>query len=152
MVSEKLKELGIELPPIPKPLAAYVPYVVSGNLVFTAGQLPMKDGMLQYAGQLGKEVTEEDGKRAAAIAALNGIAVIADAAGGVDNISRIVKITVFVNSADGFGNQPEVANGASELLVTLFGEDGKHARSAVGANALPRDTAVEIEMIAEIKQ
>jgi enamine deaminase RidA (YjgF/YER057c/UK114 family) len=148
---EKIKELGFELPQAPTPLASYVPTVRSGNLVFTAGQVPVKDGKLIYAGKVGKDISAEDAQKAAQICALNCISVVKAEIGSLENIKRIVKISVFVNSAEGFTEQPKVANGASDLLVEIFGEAGKHARSAVGVNELPIDAAVEIEMIAEIK-
>ncbi len=148
---EKIKELGFELPQAPTPLASYVPTVRSGNLVFTAGQVPVKDGKLIYAGKVGKDISAEDAQKAAQICALNCLSVVKAKIGSLENIKRIVKISVFVNSAEGFTEQPKVANGASDLLVEIFGEAGKHARSAVGVNELPIDAAVEIEMIAEIK-
>jgi enamine deaminase RidA (YjgF/YER057c/UK114 family) len=148
---EKIKELGFELPQAPTPLASYVPTVRSGNLVFTAGQVPVKDGKLIYAGKVGKDISAEDAQKAAQICALNCLSVVKAEIGSLENIKRIVKISVFVNSAEGFTEQPKVANGASDLLVEIFGEAGKHARSAVGVNELPIDAAVEIEMIAEIK-
>jgi enamine deaminase RidA (YjgF/YER057c/UK114 family) len=149
-VEEKLFQLGFNLPDAPTPLAAYVPSLKSGNLIFTAGQVPISDGKLLYKGKLGSEVSIEDGMKAAEVCALNCLSVIKKEAGSLDSIKRIVKVTVFVNSSDGFTDQPKVANGASELLVKLFEENGKHVRSAVGVNELPIDAAVEIEMIAEV--
>ena len=150
MVEEKLKELGFTLPEAPTPLAAYVPAVVSGNLVFTAGQVPVAEGKLLYAGKVGKDISSEEGMKAAEVCALNCLSVIKKEIGDLEKIKRVVKVTVFVNSADGFTEQPKVANGASELLVKLLGDKGKHVRSAVGVNELPIDAAVEIEMIVEI--
>jgi len=151
MIDEQIKSLGFVLPEAPVPLAAYIPAVQSGNLVFTSGQLPMVAGVLQSKGKVGKDVSEADAKHAAEIALLNCLTVVKSATGNLDLVERIVKVTVFVNSDPSFFNQPEVANGASELLVKIFGEKGKHARAAVGVNVLPRDAAVEIEMIVETK-
>ena len=151
MIEDKIDELGFVLPTVPVPLAAYVPGVRTGNLIFTSGQLPMEAGVLKYKGKVGTEVSEEDAKQAAQIAVLNCLAVVKSILGNLDFIERVVKLNVFVNSDSKFGNQPEVANGASELLVKLFGEKGKHARAAVGVNVLPRDASVEIEMIVEVK-
>ena len=151
MIEDQIKALGLTLPAAPVPLAAYIPAVKTGNLVFTSGQLPMVDGVLKYKGKVGKEISGEDAKHAAEIAVLNCLAVIKSKIGSLDNVEQIVKVTVYVNSNAEFYNQPEVANGASELLVKIFGEKGKHARAAVGVNVLPRDAAVEIEMIVQIK-
>ncbi len=151
MIEEKIKELtGYELPVPAKPLAAYVPVQISGNLVFTAGQLPTIEGKLIAEGKVGKDVTVEKAAECARIAALNCLSVIKAEIGNLDKIKKIVKLTVFVNSSDNFNEQPKVANGASELLIGLFGEKGKHARSAVGVNELPINAPVEIEMIVEI--
>ena len=151
MIEERIKELGFELPDTPKPLAAYIPALKTGDLVFTSGQVPMVKGELKYAGKVGFNLSIEEGQKAAQICALNGLSAIKGVIGNLDNIERIVKVTVFVNSADGFTDQPKVANGASELLVEIFGESGKHVRSAVGVNELPVDSAVEIEMIVKVK-
>ncbi|MGK9369793.1 RidA family protein [Melioribacter sp. Ez-97] len=151
MIEEKIKELtGRDLPAAAKPLAAYVPAQVTGNLIFTAGQLPTVDGKLLAEGKVGADVTEEKAAECAKIAALNCLSVIKAEIGSLDKIKKIVKITVFVNSSDNFTGQPKVANGASEFLIDLFGDKGKHARSAVGVNELPINAPVEIEMIAEI--
>ncbi len=151
MTEEKIKELGFELPEAPKPLAAYIPALIVGDLVFTAGQLPSVKGELKYKGKLGGSVTEEDGRRAAEISVLNCLSVIKGVIGDLDKIERVVKLTAFVNSSDGFTDQPKVANGGSELLGKIFGENGKHVRSAVGVNELPLNAAVEIEMIVKLK-
>ncbi|MDP3683937.1 MAG: RidA family protein [Ignavibacteria bacterium] len=151
MIEDKIKELGLVLPTVPVPLAAYVPGVRTGNLIFTSGQLPMEDGTLKYKGKVGTELSEQDAKHAAQIAVLNCLAVVKSILGNLDLVERVVKLNVFVNSDSRFFNQPEVANGASELLVKIFGENGKHARAAVGVNVLPRDASVEIEMIVEVK-
>ncbi len=149
-IEEKLGRLGVKLPDAPTPLAAYVPAIRSGNLIFTAGQVPVSEGKLLYSGKVGKDISAEEGMKAAEICALNCLSVIKKEIGDLDNIKRVVKVTVFVNSADGFTEQPKVANGASEFLVELFGDKGKHVRSAVGVNELPINAAVEIEMIIEI--
>jgi enamine deaminase RidA (YjgF/YER057c/UK114 family) len=151
MVEEKIKDLGLEIPEPAKPLAAYIPALKVDNLVFTAGQVPLKNGELLYKGKVGRDISEEDGKAAAEICILNCLAAVKGVVGDLNKIERVVKITVFVNSTDGFMNQPQVANGASELLLKIFGENGKHARSAVGVNALPRGAAVEVEMIVKLK-
>lgn len=151
MIEEKINQLGFTLPAAPKPLASYVPAVKVGDLVFTAGQLPVKDGNLLYKGKLGKELTEEVGKKAAQLCALNCLSVIKSEVGNLDNIDRIVKLTVFVNSAEGFINHPQVANGASDLIKEIFSENGKHVRSAVGVAELPLNAPVEIEMIVKVK-
>ena len=151
MIEEKIKELGFELPETAKPVAAYIPALISGDLVFTAGQIPFVKGELQYKGKVGAELTLEDGQRAAEICALNCLAAIKGVIGDLNKIERIVKLTVFVNNIDGYGDQPKVANGASELVGQIFGEIGKHARSAVGVNGLPLNAPVEIEMIVKIK-
>ena len=151
MIEEKIKELGFELPETAKPVAAYIPALISGDLVFTAGQIPFVKGELQYKGKVGAELTLEDGQRAAEICALNCLAAIKGVIGDLNKIERIVKLTVFVNNIDGYGDQPKVANGASELVGQIFGEIGKHARSAVGVNGLPLNAPVEIEMIVKVK-
>lgn len=150
MIEQKLFDLGIEIHEAPKPLASYIPVIKVGNLVFTAGQIPLKDGALAYEGKVGKDITIEEGVKAALLCTINCLSVIKTEIGSLDNIKRIVKVTVFVNSADGFTDQPKVANGASDLLVSVFGEAGKHVRSAVGVSELPIDSSVEIEMIVEV--
>ncbi len=151
MIEEKIAQLGFSIPAAPKPLASYIPAIRTGDLVFTAGQLPMKDGSLAYKGKLGKELTEEDGKKAAQVCALNCLSVIKGEIGNLDNISNVIKLTVFVSSAEGFINHPQVANGASDLIKEIFGENGKHVRSAVGVAELPLGAPVEIEMIVKVK-
>jgi len=151
MYEEKLKELGIELPETAKPLASYIPVIVDGKTVMTSGQIPVKNGKLVYEGKVGKEVTLEEGIEAAEVCAINCLSAIKSVAGSLDNIERIVKLTVFVNSPEGSGDQPKVANGASDLVVKLFGENGKHIRAAVGVAALPINAPVEIEMTAKLK-
>ncbi|AFN75529.1 Endoribonuclease L-PSP [Melioribacter roseus P3M-2] len=153
MIEEKIKELtGYELPAAAKPLAAYVPARIAGNMIFTAGQLPTIDGKLIAEGKVDAEVTVEKAAECARIAALNCLSVIKAEIGSLEKIKKIVKLTVFVNSSDNFTGQPKVANGASDFLINLFGDKGKHARSAVGVNELPINAPVEIEMIAEISE
>jgi enamine deaminase RidA (YjgF/YER057c/UK114 family) len=151
MVEEKITELGYQLPQAPKPLAAYVPAVKAAGFVFTSGQLPTENGVLKYKGKVGAQVSEDDGRKAAEICALNCLSVIKSVAGSLDNIEQVVKLTAFVNSADFYSGQPKVANGASELLGKIFGDKGKHARSAVGVSELPLDAPVEIELIVKLK-
>jgi enamine deaminase RidA (YjgF/YER057c/UK114 family) len=147
--SARLTELGIELPEVMAPLAAYVPAVRTGNLVYTAGQLPMVAGGLAGSGKVGGQVGPEDGKRLARICALNALAAV-HALVGIDAITRIVKVVGFVASAPGFNGQPGVVNGASELFGEVFGDAGAHARSAVGVSELPLDAPVEVELIVEV--
>lgn len=152
MIEQKIKEmLGYELPVAPKPLAAYVPAVQMDKLVFTSGQLPLINGKLIFEGKVGYEVTEADGIECAKTCAVNCLSAIKTVIGDLDKIEQVVKLTVFVNSAVGFHSQPKVANGASEFMVNLFGDAGKHARSAVGVSELPLNAPVEIEMIVKIK-
>lgn len=149
--SQRLAELGLTLPTVVKPLAAYVPAVRTGNLVYTAGQLPMEAGQLTDTGKVGaEEVSPEQAKAAARLCALNALAAI-DALVGIDNIVKVVKVVGFVASAPGFGGQPGVINGASEFLGEVFGEAGAHARSAVGVSELPLDAPVEVELIVEVQ-
>ncbi|MEJ2195395.1 MAG: RidA family protein [Ignavibacteriaceae bacterium] len=151
MIEEKIKELGFEVPQTPKPLAAYTPAVQVGDMVYTSGQVPIKEGELKYAGKIGADLTVEEGQKAAEICALNGLSAIKSVINDLEKIEQIIKVTVFVNSATGFTDQPKVANGASEMLTKIFGEAGRHVRSAVGVNELPIDSAVEIEMIVKVK-
>ena len=145
-----LSEMGIAIPEVVPPLAAYQPTARSGNLVFTAGQLPARDGEMIAVGKLGAEVSEEQGYACARQCALNALAAIRAEIGSLDAITRVVKVVVFVASAPDFTGQPKVANGASELLGEVFGEAGKHARSAVGVSVLPLDVPVEVEIIVEV--
>lgn len=147
--TQRLAALGLSLPPAPKPVAAYIPSCRVGNLVFVSGQLPMKDGVLSK-GVIPSQVSVEEGAAAARQAALNGLAVLAEAAGGLDKVRRIVRVGVFVCSDAGFTEQPKVANGASEFMQEVFGEAGRHARAAVGTNALPLDATVEVEVLVEV--
>ncbi|MUL79755.1 RidA family protein [Mycolicibacterium sp. CBMA 226] len=148
-VSDRLAELGIELPEVVAPLAAYVPAVRTGNLVYTSGQLPLQGGQLPAEGKVGAEVSVEDGKALARICGLNALAAV-HALVGIDSVVRIVKVVGFVASAPGFNGQPGVINGASELLGEVFGPAGAHARSAVGVSELPLNAPVEVELIVEI--
>jgi enamine deaminase RidA (YjgF/YER057c/UK114 family) len=148
----RLAELGITVPEVVPPVAAYQPTARTGNLVFTAGQLPARDGEMIAIGKVGAEVTEEQGYECARQCALNALAAIKAEIGSLDDIVRVVKATVFVASVPDFTAQPKVANGASELLGEVFGEAGKHARSAVGVPVLPLDVPVEVELVVEIKQ
>ncbi|WP_418004523.1 RidA family protein [Mycobacterium sp. PDNC021] len=148
-VSDRLAELGIELPEVVAPLAAYVPAVRTGNLVYTSGQLPMQGGKLPAEGKVGAEVTADDGKALARICGLNALAAV-HALVGIDSVVRIVKVVGFVASASGFNGQPAVINGASELLGEVFGPAGAHARSAVGVSELPLNAPVEVELIVEV--
>jgi enamine deaminase RidA (YjgF/YER057c/UK114 family) len=145
--SERLKELGLELPAVVPPLAAYLPAVRHDDLVWTSGQLPMKDGALLASGLVGAEISAEQGYDLARQCALNAIAAAADLAGGIDHLVRVVKVVGFVASAPGFTGQPGVVNGASELFLAVFGEGGRHARSAVGVTSLPLGAPVEVEVV-----
>lgn len=147
--STRLAELGLGLPPVPAPVAAYLPALVSAGQVFTAGQLPFVDGKLLETGKVGAAVTPERATELARIAALNAIAAAASVVGGVDGIRRVVKLVVFVASDPSFTGQPMVANGASALLQEVFGPRGTHARSAVGVTVLPLDSPVEVEIVVE---
>jgi enamine deaminase RidA (YjgF/YER057c/UK114 family) len=147
--SAKLSELGIELPPVVAPLAAYVPAVQTGNLVYTSGQLPITDGQLLSSGKVGADVTAEDAKQLARVCALNALAAV-HALVGIDAVVKVVKVVGFVASAPGFDGQPGVINGASELFGEVFGDAGAHARSAVGVAELPRNAPVEVEIVVEI--
>ncbi|KAA0085696.1 RidA family protein [Mycolicibacterium sp. P9-64] len=145
----KLAELGISLPDVVAPLAAYVPAVRTGNLVYTSGQLPMQSGQLPASGKVGAEVTPEDGKALARICALNALAAVHSLV-GIDSVVRVVKVVGFVASTPGFNGQPGVVNGASELFGEVFGDAGAHARSAVGVSELPLNAPVEVELIVEV--
>ena len=143
----KLKELHLDLPTPPQPLATYVPAVLAGDLLFLSGVLPMRDGQLAFSGKLGRDLTIEQGMEAAKLAILNALAIAKQELGTLDRITRVVKVIGHVASAEGFVHQPQVLNGASDLLVAIFGEAGRHARAAVGAAELPRGAPVEIEVI-----
>jgi enamine deaminase RidA (YjgF/YER057c/UK114 family) len=147
--SQRLAELGIELPAVAKPVAAYVPALISSGQVVTSGQLPFVDGQLIATGKVGAEVSVETATECARIAALNAVAAAASQTGGVDGIQRVVKLTVFVASDPDFTAQPTVANGASQVLIDIFGPQGQHVRSAVGVAVLPLNTPLELELIVE---
>jgi len=147
---DRLKDLGLALPSAPAPVGSYVPSIRTGDLVFTSGQIPTRDGELVYTGKVGSTLSIEQGAEAARIAALNGLAQLAVAAGGLANVGRIVRLGVFVNSAEGFTDQAKVANGASDMLVNVFGDAGRHVRAAVGVNELPLDAPVEVEILAQL--
>jgi len=147
--SARLEQLGVALPQVAAPLASYVPAVRTGNLVYTSGQLPMEEGRLTRTGKVGAEISPEEGKALARICALNALAAV-DSLVGIDAVTRVVKVVGFVASAPGFNGQPSVINGASELLGEVFGEQGAHARSAVGVSELPLDAPVEVELIVEV--
>jgi len=148
---ERLAELGLALPSVAPPVAAYVPAVRSGSLVYTAGQLPMVEGVLAMTGKVGAAVTPEKAKELASICAMNGLAAAASLVGDIDQIVRVVKVVGFVASTPDFTGQPGVVNGASEFLGAVFGEAGAHARSAVGVASLPLDAPVEVELVLEVR-
>jgi enamine deaminase RidA (YjgF/YER057c/UK114 family) len=149
-IETKIQMLGLILPEIPKPLASYVPAKQSGKLVFTAGQLPMVNGDLVSKGILGQDVLVEEAHKAAQICTLNALAAIKGVIGDLDRISQVVKVVGYVASTSTFTQQPAIINGASELLLEIFGEAGKHARSAVGMAVLPLNASVEVELIVEV--
>lgn len=149
--SERLAELGLTLPPVTAPLAAYLPAVRSGSLVYSSGQVPMVDGALAATGKVGAEVDPETAADLARTCALNALAAVADVAGGLDQVLRVVKVVGFVASAPTFTGQPAVVNGASNLLGDVFGDAGRHARSAVGVAVLPLDAPVEVEITVEVR-
>jgi enamine deaminase RidA (YjgF/YER057c/UK114 family) len=148
--SEQMAHLGLTLPPVPEPVAAYVPAVRFSDLVFTSGQLPLVDGQLTAVGQVGGAVTPEQAYGCARVAALNGLAAVVEATGDLDVVVRVVKVVVYVSSAPGFTGQPQVANGASDLLGEIFGRAGRHARSAVGVASLPLNAPVELELVVAV--
>lgn len=150
MIDERLRELGIELPTAPAALASYVPVRMAGDLAFVSGQVPIEADELLSAGRLGAEVTLEHGQQAARRCALQALAALREALGSLDRVAEIVKLDVFVASAPGFTDQPKVANGASDLLVEVFGDPGRHARAAVGVAELPLGASVEVALTARI--
>ena len=149
-VEEKILELDLELPKISTPIASYIPAKKVGNLVFTSGQLPMFNGELTITGFLGKEVSIEDANRAAQVCTLNALAAVKGVIGDLDQIKSIIRVVGYVASTPEFTKQPAVVNGASDLLLQIFGDEGKHARSAIGVSALPLNAPVEIELTVEI--
>jgi len=146
-VEERLKELGFELPVVAKPVAEYVPAKWVGNLVYVSGQGPIQDGEAVYIGRVGKEVSLDEGYKAAEICALNSLAAVKSVVGSLEEVEQIVQVRGFVNSAPDFHDQPKVMNGASKLLVNVFGNTGRHARVALGTSNLPGNIPVEIEMV-----
>ena len=149
-VRDRLKELGYELPSLPNPAGSYVPATSIGSLLFTAGQLPFKQGQLRHTGKVGRDVSVEEAKEAALLCTLNALAAVEADAGSLEGVRRVLKVTGYVASASGFTRQPEVINGASDFLGEVFGERGAHARSAVGVAELPLDAPVEVELIVEL--
>lgn len=147
--NQRLSELGITLPQVATPAGAYVPAVVSGNLVFTAGQIPLVEGKLAATGKVGKDLNAEQAKEIARICALNAVAAVKSVIGDLDRVKKVVKVVGFVASDPDFSQQPAVVNGASELLEQIFGDKGIHARSAVGVAVLPLDAPVEVELVVE---
>ena len=151
-IEDRLAELGLSLPEVPAPVAAYVPAVRAGNWVYVSGQTPFRDRKLRVKGKVGKDVTLEDAYEEAKQCALNIMAAVKSVAGSLDNVERIVKLVGFVASTPDFTDAPKVVNGASELFVQVFGDKGKHARSAVGVAALPLDCCVEVEAVVLLKE
>ena len=149
-IETKLEELGITLPEAPSAVATYQPWIQTGNLMFTSGQLPFRDGLIAYEGKLGSELSEEDGYQAARQCALNAIAQLNAATGNLDEIQKIIRIEGYVHSAEGFRGHPKVINGASDLVVEIFGEKGIHTRLALGINEMPLNAAVQLAITAEV--
>lgn len=149
-IEERLKELGVQLKEVPKPLAAYVPGVQVGDLLFISGQLPVVDGELKYKGYVGEDLGVEEAFEGARLAAINCLNVVQSLIGDLDRVEQIVKVNGYVRSAPGFVDQPGVINGASAFLQEVFGEKGHHARAAIGCNELPLGSAVEVEMIVKV--
>ncbi len=148
----KLAELGLALPPAPKPVATYIPAVRAGDLLFLSGTGPFKDGQIAFTGKLGRDLTVEQGYEAARLTLLNALAMVRQELGTLDRVVRIVRVTGHVASAEGFTQQPAVINGASDLLVQIFGEAGRHARLALGAAELPLNMCIELELILQVKR
>lgn len=149
MIEDKLKQLGITLPTPPKPAGSYIPVVLSGNMAFVSGQIPMQDGKVQYTGRVPSEKSIEDAQKAAKICATNLLAQLKANLGSLDRITKIVRVSGFVNSTPEFTEQPKIINAASDLFFEIFGEKGKHSRIAVGVSSLPLGSTVEIDMIVE---
>ena len=150
MSEDKLRTLGIILPSPPKPAGSYIPVVVTDRLVFVSGQIPMKDGKVVYVGKVSKDITLEDAQKAARLCIINALAQIKSELGNLDRISKIIRVSGFVNSPPEFTEQPKVINAASDLLYEIFGQRGQHTRIAIGAASLPLNSAVEIDLVAEI--
>jgi len=151
MYENRFRDLDINIETAAAPLAIYVPAVKVGDFVYTSGQIPIEDGKLKYAGKVTKDLSLEEAQQAAKLCAINCFRAVKSVAGNLDEIEQIIKLTVFVNSPEGFTDQPKVANGASEFLGSVFGDAGIHTRSAVGVSELPINSAVEIEMIVKVK-
>lgn len=149
-IEQRLKELGIELPPAPEPAANYAPSMISGNLVFVSGQVPRTPNGTKFVGKIGRELDTEDGQQAARICGINILANLRDSLGSLDKVGRMIKLTGFVNAVPDFKEPQFVINGASDLIVEVLGERGRHARSAIGVGTLPNGVAVEVEAIAEL--
>jgi enamine deaminase RidA (YjgF/YER057c/UK114 family) len=149
--TERIRDLNIQIPTLPKPVAAYIPAQIVGNLIYASGQTPTQEGVLVFSGRLGLDLTTEQGYEAARLACLNCLAELQAVLGTLDRIRKIIKVNGYVRCADEFGEQPKVINGASDLLQSIFGEAGRHARTAIGVSELPFGAPVEIEMIAEIE-
>jgi enamine deaminase RidA (YjgF/YER057c/UK114 family) len=149
-VEDLLREKGIELPPAPSPVASYVPVVVAGGLAFVAGQGALQDGEVLHPGHVGADVTVQEAQEAARRCALQALAALREELGSLDRVKRIANVTVYVSSADGFTQQPIVANGASDLFIEVFGDQGRHARAAVGVPELPLGLSVEVAVVAEV--
>ena len=149
-IDERLRELSIELPESPRPLASYVPVVITGTLAFVSGQVPLSEGKVMWNGKVGSELSLDEATQAARRCALQALAALRAELGTLDRVTRIVKLSVFVASAPGFADQPKVANGASDLLAEVFGDAGRHARVAVGVAELPLGAPVEVELVAEL--
>ncbi len=149
-IENKLRSMGLALPEVPKPVGAYIPAVQSGNHVFTSGQIHFVKGKLLHKGKVGGGLTVEEGYECARISIMNCLAAVKSIISDLDRIKRVVRVTGFVSSAPGFEDQPKVLNGASDLLLEIFGEKGRHTRLAIGTNELPLGAAVEIEMIVEV--
>ncbi len=147
---DTLRRLGLQLPPAPKPVANYIPAVLSGRLLFLSGVIPVREGALALSGKVGRDLTVEQGYDAARIALLNALAIVRSEAGSLDRVKRVVRMVGYVASAEGFVHQPAVVNGASDLLVQLFDQAGRHARIAVGTSELPMGAPVELELILEL--
>jgi enamine deaminase RidA (YjgF/YER057c/UK114 family) len=154
MIEEKILALGIELPNAPRSAGSYVQVAITGNLVFVSGQLPAEPGsipmQIKFKGKVGKDISLEEGQEAARLCTINALAQLKSALGSLDKIRKFVKVSGFVNCDASFRNHPQVINGASDFIVQLFGEKGRHSRSAIGVNSLPLDSAVELEFIVEI--
>ena len=150
MIEKRLKELGIIIPNAPKPAGSYIPVVLSGKLAFVSGQIPIKDGQVIYQGKVGTAQSIDDAQEAAKLCIINGLAQIESYCGTLDNLEKIIKISGFVNSTKDFTEHPKVINAASDLLMKIFGEKGRHSRIAVGVTSLPLNATVEIDMVVEI--